>query len=53
MEKEEHSLISGEKKNSFGTNTLIIADKDFPISKKILSKFESIKFLKYRNPYRK
>ncbi len=32
--------------NFFGTNTLIIADKDFPIGNKILSKFDSINFLK-------
>ncbi len=35
-----------EKKNPFGKNTLIIADKDFPIGKKILSKFDSIEFLR-------
>ena len=34
------------ERNSFGTNTLIIADKDFPIGKKILSRFDSIEFLR-------
>ena len=35
-----------EEKNSFGKNTLIIADKDFPIGKKISSKFDNIEFLR-------
>ena len=35
-----------EEKNSFGMNTLIIADKDFPIGKKLLSRFDSVEFLK-------
>ena len=35
-----------EERNSFGTNTLIIADKDFPIGKKIISRFDRIEFLR-------
>ena len=34
------------KKNPFGKNALIIADQDFPIGKKIISKFDSIEFLR-------
>ena len=47
MEKRRTQFdVWREEKNPFGTNTLIIADKDFPIGNKILSKFDSIKFLR-------
>ena len=47
MEKRRTQFdVWREEKNSFGTNSLIIADKDFPIGKKILSKFDSIDFLR-------
>ena len=47
MEKRRTQFdVWREEKNSFGTNSLIIADKDFPIGKKILSKFDSIEFLR-------
>ncbi len=47
MEKRRTQFdIWREERNSFGTNTLIIADKDFPIGKKILSRFDSIEFLR-------
>ncbi len=35
-----------EKENAFGSNTIIIADKDFPIGQKILTSFDSIEFLR-------
>ena len=35
-----------DEENSFGTNTLIIADEDFPVGKNILSRFASIEFLR-------
>ncbi len=35
-----------EEGNSLVKNTLIIADEDFPIGKKIMSRFESIEFLR-------
>ena len=35
-----------EEENSFGKSTLIIADKDFPIGKKISSRFEEIEFVR-------
>ena len=47
MEKRRTQFdVWREEKNSFGMNTLIIADKDFPIGKKILSRFDSVEFLK-------
>lgn len=47
MEKRRTQFdVWREEKNSFGPNTLIIADKDFPIGKKILSRFDSIEFLR-------
>ena len=47
MEKRRTQFdVWREGKNSFGMNTLIITDKDFPIGKKILSKFDSIEFLR-------
>ncbi len=47
MEKRRTQFdVWREEKNPFGTNSLIIADKDFPIGNKILSKFDSIKFLR-------
>ena len=36
-----------EAGNRFGTSTLIIVDKDFPIGKKISSKFQNIEFVRY------
>ena len=35
-----------EEENSFGKSTLIVADKDFPIGKKISSRFEKIEFVR-------
>ena len=35
-----------EHENSLGAKTLIIADKDFPMGQKILSRFEKIEFLR-------
>ena len=35
-----------EKESSFGKSTLIVADKDFPIGKKISSFFEKIEFIR-------
>ena len=35
-----------DQKNSFSRNTLIIADKDFPIGQKFLSMFETIEFVR-------
>ena len=35
-----------KEENSFGKNTLIIADNDFPIGKKISSHFEKIDFVR-------
>ena len=47
MEKRRTQFdVWREENNSFGTNTLIIADKDFQIGKKILSRFDSIEFLR-------
>ena len=47
MEKRRTQFdVWREERNSFGTNTLIIADKDFPIGKKILSRLDSIEFLR-------
>ena len=36
-----------EAGDGFGTSTLIIVDKDFPIGNKISSKFQNIEFVKY------
>tara|TARA_B100001989_G_scaffold216739_1_gene167665 strand:- start:603 stop:1112 length:510 start_codon:yes stop_codon:yes gene_type:complete len=36
-----------EAGDRFGTSTLIIVDKDFPIGKKISSKFQNIEFVRY------
>ena len=36
-----------DEQNSFRTNALIIADNDFPIGQKILSRFETIEFVRY------
>jgi len=47
MEKRKTQFdVWREEENFSSTNTLIIADKDFPIGKKILSRFESIEFLR-------
>ena len=35
-----------EEESSFGKSTLIVADKDFPIGKKISSRFEKIEFVR-------
>ena len=35
-----------KEENSFGKSTLIVADKDFPIGKKISSHFEKIEFVR-------
>ncbi len=35
-----------EEENSFGRKTLIIADNDFPIGRKISSSFENIEFVR-------
>ena len=35
-----------EKENAFRSNTIIIADKDFPIGQKILTSFERIEFVR-------
>ena len=35
-----------EEENSLGKSTLIVADKDFPIGKKISSRFEKIEFVR-------
>ena len=43
--KTQFDVWRGEE-NFSSTNTLIIADEDFPIGKKILSRFESIEFLR-------
>ena len=36
-----------EAGDGFGTSTLIIVDKDFPIGNKISSKFQNIEFVRY------
>ena len=47
MEKRKTQFdVWREEENSFGTNTLIIADEDFPVGKKIQSRFKSIEFLR-------
>ena len=47
MEKRRTQFdIWRKDKNSFETNALIITDKDFPIGKNILSKFDSMEFLR-------
>ena len=47
MEKRQTQFdVWREEENSFGTNTLIIADEDFPVGKKIQSRFKSIEFLR-------
>ena len=47
MEKRKTQFdVWREKENLFGRNTLIIADDDFPVGKKIQSRFESIEFLR-------
>ena len=47
MEKRKTQFdVWREEENFSSTNTLIIADEDFPIGKKILSRFESIEFLR-------
>ena len=35
-----------EEENTFGRNTIIIADNDFPIGQKISSNFEKIEFVR-------
>lgn len=35
-----------EEENTFGKNTIIIADNDFPIGQKIASNFEKIEFVR-------
>ena len=35
-----------EEKSSYGRNTIIIADNDFPIGQKISSNFENIEFVR-------
>ena len=47
MEKRKTQFdVWREEENSFSTNTLIIADEDFPVGKKIQSRFKSIEFLR-------
>ena len=47
MEKRRTQFdVWREEENSFGTNTLIIADNDFPIGQKISSNFENIEFVR-------
>ena len=47
MEKRKTQFDVWRKKgSSFGKSTLIIADNDFPIGKKISSNFENIEFIR-------